>query len=107
MTLPALMLSAPLALAPSLCMPDAAEMQQHPIIMASLVVTAYRRREETLIDVPNCCIGVLGEKLPEGAVDITALQQQTPNLYCQIARGSELDADASIRGVGQRDPLWV
>ncbi len=71
-----------------------------------IVVTA-RRREETLQDVPIAVSAFSGEMLAEqGAPDITALQQQTPNLTLQIARGSNSTLIAFIRGVGQQDPLW-
>ena len=41
-----------------------------------------------------------------GAPDITWLQQSTPNLTLQVARGSNSTLIAFIRGIGQQDPLW-
>ncbi len=71
-----------------------------------LVVTA-RRREESLIDVPISMSVLTGETLRDtGAVDITVLQDKTPNLTLQIARGSNSTLIAFSRGVGQQDPLW-
>jgi iron complex outermembrane receptor protein len=71
-----------------------------------IVVTA-RRREESLKDVPVAVTAVSGEQLErQGAVDITNLQQSTPNLTVQIARGSNSTLISFIRGVGQQDPLW-
>jgi iron complex outermembrane receptor protein len=71
-----------------------------------LVVTA-RRREETLKDVPVAVTAVTAEKLAAtGAADITTLQQSTPNLTLQVARGSNSTLISFIRGVGQQDPLW-
>ena len=71
-----------------------------------IVVTA-RRREESLIDVPISVSALSGDALQsQGAVDITALQDKTPNLTLQIARGSNSTLIAFIRGVGQQDPLW-
>ncbi|WP_423605985.1 TonB-dependent receptor [Sphingomonas sp. MS122] len=71
-----------------------------------IVVTA-RRREESLIDVPISMSVVTGDSLVKsGAADITALQDKTPNLTLQIARGSNSTLIAFSRGVGQQDPLW-
>lgn len=71
-----------------------------------IVVTA-RRREESLIDVPISLSVVSGDSLVQsGAADITALQDKTPNLTLQIARGSNSTLIAFSRGVGQQDPLW-
>jgi iron complex outermembrane receptor protein len=71
-----------------------------------MVVTA-RRREETLKDVPVAVTAVSGERLAAtGAVDITTLQQSTPGLTVQVARGSNSTLISFIRGVGQQDPLW-
>ncbi len=72
----------------------------------AIVVTA-RRREESLIDVPISMSVVTGDSLVRtGAVDITALQDKTPNLTLQIARGSNSTLIGFSRGVGQQDPLW-
>ncbi|WP_294060006.1 TonB-dependent receptor [Sphingomonas sp.] len=71
-----------------------------------ITVTA-RRREESLIDVPISMSVVSGDTLVKtGAVDITALQDKTPNLTLQIARGSNSTLIGFSRGVGQQDPLW-
>ncbi|MGT2514177.1 TonB-dependent receptor [Sphingomonas panni] len=71
-----------------------------------IVVTA-RRRAESVIDVPIAMSVVTGDQLTRtGAVDITALQDKTPNLTLQIARGSNSTLIAFSRGVGQQDPLW-
>jgi len=75
-------------------------------MVEELIVTA-RRREETLKDVPVAVSAYGAEKLERiGAGDITTLQQTTPNLTLQIARGSNSTVIAFIRGVGQQDPLW-
>ncbi|HVI30642.1 TonB-dependent receptor [Phenylobacterium sp.] len=75
-------------------------------VVEELVVTA-RRREETLKDVPVAVTAVTAERLEQtGAVDITTLQQTTPNLTVQVARGSNSTLISFIRGVGQQDPLW-
>ncbi len=72
----------------------------------NIVVTA-RRRAESVIDVPIAMSVVSGDLLEkQGAVDITALQDKTPNLTLQIARGSNSTLIAFSRGVGQQDPLW-
>lgn len=71
------------------------------------VIVTARRREETLTDVPIAVSVVSGDNLlKQGAVDITALQDRTPNLTLQIARGSNSTLIAFSRGVGQQDPLW-
>ncbi|WP_309091073.1 TonB-dependent receptor, partial [Phenylobacterium sp.] len=75
-------------------------------VIEELVVTA-RRREETLKDVPVAVSAISGERLAQtGAVDLTTLQQQTPNTTVQVARGSNSTLISFIRGVGQQDPLW-
>jgi iron complex outermembrane receptor protein len=71
------------------------------------VVVTARRRDEALKDVPVAVSALSAERLEQtGAVDITALQQQTPNATVQIARGSNSTLISFIRGVGQQDPLW-
>ena len=76
-------------------------------LLGEEVVVTARRRSERLQDVPISISAFSGEALEnQGAVDITALQQQTPNLTLQIARGSNSTLIAFIRGVGQQDPVW-
>ncbi len=71
------------------------------------VLVTARRREESLQDVPIAVSAYSAERLDAaGAVDITFLQQTTPNLTLQVARGSNSTLIAFIRGVGQQDPLW-
>jgi iron complex outermembrane recepter protein len=71
------------------------------------VVVTARRRAENLQDVPIAVSVYSGTQLAETAAsDITALQQTTPNLTLQVARGSNSTLIAFIRGVGQQDPLW-
>ena len=84
----------------------AAAEEAAPATEGEIVVTA-RRREESLIDVPISMSVVSGDSLVKsGAADITALQDKTPNLTLQIARGSNSTLIAFSRGVGQQDPLW-
>src|SRR5512145_1182651 len=74
--------------------------------LEEVTVTA-RRREESLQDVPIAVSAFSAEDLEAtGAPDITWLQQSTPNLTLQVARGSNSTLIAFIRGVGQQDPLW-
>ena len=71
------------------------------ISIEEIVVTA-RRREESLQDVPIAVTAFSADQLEKlGATDITALQQTTPNLTLQVARGSNSTLIAFIRGVGQ------
>ncbi|HEX8469829.1 MAG TPA: TonB-dependent receptor [Brevundimonas sp.] len=80
--------------------------QEEAATVGDVVVTA-RRRDEQLKDVPVAVSALSAERLEQsGAVDITALQQQTPNATVQIARGSNSTLISFIRGVGQQDPLW-
>lgn len=86
--------------------PAEAEAQATTGTEGEIVVTA-RRREESLIDVPISVSVVTGDALlKKGAPDITALQDMTPNLTLQVARGSNSTMIAFSRGVGQQDPLW-
>jgi iron complex outermembrane receptor protein len=74
--------------------------------LEEVTVTA-RRREESLQEVPIAVSAFSSERIEAtGAPDITWLQQSTPNLTLQVARGSNSTLIAFIRGVGQQDPLW-
>jgi iron complex outermembrane receptor protein len=86
---------------------DATASVSTPIEDTGEIVVTARRREESLIDVPISMSVVSGDALVRsGAPDITALQDKTPNLTLQIARGSNSTLIAFSRGVGQQDPLW-
>ncbi|NIJ08403.1 iron complex outermembrane receptor protein [Sphingomonas vulcanisoli] len=70
-----------------------------------IVVTA-RRRSETLLNVPIAVTAFSGEKLAKsGAVDLTDIQNVTPNTTLKDARGTNSTLAAFIRGVGQQDPV--
>ncbi|WP_313453605.1 TonB-dependent receptor plug domain-containing protein, partial [Brevundimonas sp.] len=85
---------------------QAANANQDTATVDDIVVTA-RRRDEQLKDVPVAVSALSAERLEQtGAVNITALQQQTPNATVQVARGSNSTLISFIRGVGQQDPLW-
>ena len=72
---------------------------------ADIVVTA-RRREETLLDVPVAVTAFSAAKLERtGALDLTDLQNMTPNTTLKDARGTNSTLAAFIRGVGQQDPV--
>ncbi len=109
-----LLMGAALAASPALAQttetPPAAPAESASVVEdqgdGDIVVTA-RRRAESVIDVPIAMSVVTGDQLSRaGAVDITALQDKTPNLTLQIARGSNSTLIAFSRGVGQQDPLW-
>lgn len=107
----ALLASAACAVVPSFAAAQTAAQTAAPAettagSVEELVVTA-RRREETLKDVPVAVTAVTAARLEQqGARDITTLQQFTPNLTLQVARGSNSTLISFIRGVGQQDPLW-
>ena len=70
-----------------------------------IVVTA-RRRAESLQDVPIAVTAYTGEALErQGALDITALSDTTPNVTFETSRGTNTTLTAFIRGVGQQDPV--
>ncbi|MGP7796692.1 TonB-dependent receptor [Sphingomonas sp. CLY1604] len=70
-----------------------------------IVVTA-RRRAETLLSVPIAVTAFSADKLDKiGAVDLTDLQNVTPNTTLKAARGTNSTLAAFIRGVGQQDPV--
>src|SRR5688572_33261125 len=69
------------------------------------VTVTARRREESLQDVPVAVTALTAGQLEDaGAIDLSILQQLTPNFTIQPARGSNSTLIAFIRGVGQQDP---
>jgi iron complex outermembrane receptor protein len=70
-----------------------------------IVVTA-RRRAESLVDVPIAVTAFSGAALEnQGALDITDIGNQTPNVTLEVSRGTNSTLSAFIRGVGQQDPV--
>ena len=101
------------AAAAALCAVPAVLAQEAPAVRPAVaggleeVTVTARRREESLQDVPISLSAFSAEKIESaGAIDITWLQQSTPNLTLQVARGSNSTLIAFIRGIGQQDPLW-
>ncbi|WP_421736377.1 TonB-dependent receptor [Caulobacter sp.] len=86
---------------------DAAPAAAQGDLQVEQVVVTARRREENLKDVPVAVSAYSGETLArQGGADITVLQQTTPNITVQTARGSNSTLISYIRGIGQQDPLW-
>ena len=102
----ALLAGAAWTVIPTLAMAQTVAAAADDSAVEEITVTA-RRREESLKDVPVAVTAVSAERLDQtGARDITILQQTTPNLTLQVARGSNSTLISFIRGVGQQDPLW-
>jgi len=70
-----------------------------------IIVTA-RRREESLTDVPIAITSLSADQLERtGAIDITAVAEQAPNVTLEASRATNSTLTAFIRGVGQQDPV--
>ena len=70
-----------------------------------ILVTA-RRRTESLLSVPIAVTAFTADRLDKtGAIDLTDLQNVTPNTTLKTARGSNSTLAAFVRGVGQQDPV--
>ncbi len=73
--------------------------------LEEVIVTATRR-EESLMEVPIAVTAISGEELVEfGMLDITFVEQMTPNTTLKVSRGTNTTLTAFIRGVGQQDPV--
>jgi iron complex outermembrane receptor protein len=58
------------------------------------------------LDVPIAISAFSGEQLQrQGAIDITDVAEQTPNVTLEVSRGTNSTLTAFIRGVGQQDPV--
>lgn len=72
---------------------------------APIVVTA-RRRDELLVEVPLSVTAISGEQLEQsGALDITEVAENVPNVTFEVSRGTNTTLTTFIRGVGQQDPV--
>ncbi len=72
---------------------------------APIVVTA-RRRDELLVEVPLSVTAISGEQLEQsGALDITEIAENVPNVTFEVSRGTNTTLTTFIRGVGQQDPV--
>ena len=77
-----------------------------PAELDRVIVTA-RRREEAILDVPIAVTVLDGNELQSRAAqDLGALGAATPNLTIYNARAFNSTLTATIRGVGQYDPVW-
>jgi len=73
--------------------------------LEEVIVTATRR-EESLMEVPIAVTAISGDVLAEfGMLDITYIEQMTPNTTLKVSRGTNTTLTAFIRGVGQQDPV--
>ncbi|KGQ20596.1 TonB-dependent receptor [Lysobacter dokdonensis DS-58] len=86
--------------------PASSDAKATPAELDRVIVTA-RRREEVLQDVPIAVTSLDGEELKSRAAeDLSALSAATPNLVLYNARAFNSAVTATIRGVGQYDPVW-
>jgi len=73
--------------------------------LEEVIVTATRR-EESLMVVPIAVTAISGEELAEfGMLDLTYVEQMSPNTTLKVSRGTNTTLTAFIRGVGQQDPV--
>jgi len=86
--------------------PETAAAQANAGASEGDVVVTARRREETLLSVPIAVTAFTADKLAKtGALDLTDVQNTTPNTTLKVARGTNSTLAAFIRGVGQQDPV--
>ena len=73
--------------------------------LEEVIVTATRR-EESLMEVPIAVTAISGEELADfGILDLTYIEQMSPNTTLKVSRGTNTTLTAFIRGVGQQDPV--
>lgn len=73
--------------------------------LEEVIVTATRR-EESLMEVPIAVTAISGEELAQfGMLDLTFVEQTSPNTTLKVSRGTNTTLTAFIRGVGQQDPV--
>ena len=106
-----LLLNASVALAAMVAAPAMAQTTPTPaepeaVAENSDIVVTARRRAETLLDVPIAVTAFSADRLEKtGVVDLTDIQNVTPNTTLKDARGTNSTLAAFIRGVGQQDPV--
>lgn len=90
---------------PALAMAQDAPKTAPSVSNDDIIVTA-RRRSETLSSVPIAITAFTGDQLAaKGAMDITDLADEVPNVTLEPSRGTNSTLSAFIRGVGQQDPV--
>ena len=73
---------------------------------SDVITVTAQRREQSLQEVPLSVTAYTGEQLQElGAVDITSINETTPNVTLEVSRATNSTLTAFIRGVGQQDPV--
>ena len=73
--------------------------------LEEVIVTATRR-EESLMEVPIAVTAISGDELSDfGMLDLTYIEQMSPNTTLKVSRGTNTTLTAFIRGVGQQDPV--
>jgi len=73
--------------------------------LEEVIVTATRR-EESLMEVPIAVTAISGQELADfGLIDVTTIEQFSPNTTLKVSRGTNTTLTAFIRGVGQQDPV--
>ena len=99
-------LAACASLLPLLAAPAHAQDATPAVADDSVITVTARRREESLLDVPIAISAFSGAQLEQsGAIDITDIAQQAPNVTLEVSRGTNSTLSAFIRGIGQQDPV--
>ncbi len=81
------------------------ESAQDSNVLEEVIVTATRR-EESLMEVPIAVTALSGQELANfGMLDLTYIEQVSPNTTLKVSRGTNTTLTAFIRGVGQQDPV--
>jgi len=84
----------------------AAAVAEAPAADDGVITVTARRRSENLLDVPIAITAYSGEALEDqGALDITDINDTTPNVTIESSRATNSTLTAFIRGVGQQDPV--
>ena len=94
-----------LALMPATAFAQEESAEDNDNMLEEVIVTATRR-EESLMEVPIAVTAISGEELAKfGILDLTYIEQMSPNTTLKVSRGTNTTLTAFIRGVGQQDPV--